>query len=508
MSWRFFRQLGWLVCAWTAAGLPAADAPPTVAEDDAQREVRYLSLADCLHLALEHNLELMAARLDPEIQRHLLGVARSAYDPTFDISSNRRSSVSPGGFDEQNRPFEGTTTENETHRVGLGARLPTGGSVNVGVDLADTSGTNPFGPFENASGSASVSLRQPLLRNALIDGLRVSLRRAHSQLAVSELGLRERIMDVLTSVETAYYDLLLARQRVVVQEQAVELAERLLAGNRRRVEVGTQAQLDEQLAEARVAASKAQLLGVQGNLLAQEYQLKRLLSENFLEWADVRIVPTEALTVAPRELNIGESWSLALKHRPDLQQHRLSLELEGYELKWIKNQTLPQLDVVASYAQLGSGVDPRTALRNVEDGDNSVHSVGLVLSVPIGNRSARNSYRASKARHERSLLEYKRAEQDVMIQIGTTLEQARIGLAQVEATALSRRSAEISLAGEQRMLENGRTTGFIVLESQRNLTDARLAELSALAAYNKLLASLARQEGMTLERNRALLGGE
>ncbi|MCI0538910.1 MAG: TolC family protein, partial [Verrucomicrobiales bacterium] len=61
--------------------------------------------------------------------------------------------------------------------------------------------------------------------------------------------------------------------------------------------------------------------------------------------------------------------------------------------------------------------------------------------------------------------------------------------------------AEMALQAEQRKLENGRTTSFVVLQLQRDLTASRLAELSALAEYNKALAQLALREGTTLERN-------
>ena len=62
-------------------------------------EVRTLSLEDCLHIALEHNLDVQIKRYDPEISRFTLGVAYGIYDPTFATSGGHDYSQSAGGFD-------------------------------------------------------------------------------------------------------------------------------------------------------------------------------------------------------------------------------------------------------------------------------------------------------------------------------------------------------------------------------------------------------------------------
>lgn len=86
-----------------------------------------------------------------------------------------------------------------------------------------------------------------------------------------------------------------------------------------------------------------------------------------------------------------------------------------------------------------------------------------------------------------------------MVEIGIALEQAQTRFAQVDATKQSRSFAPIALGAAQKKLENGRTTSFEVLLLQRDLTTAQLAELAALADYNKALSQLALREGTTLE---------
>jgi outer membrane protein TolC len=54
-------------------------------------------------------------------------------------------------------------------------------------------------------------------------------------------------------------------------------------------------------------------------------------------------------------------------------------------------------------------------------------------------------------------------------------------------------------------LEAGMSTSFIVLQLQRNLTDARSAEIRALADYHKALVQLAFSEGSVLDRNKVAI---
>jgi outer membrane protein len=168
----------------------------------------------------------------------------------------------------------------------------------------------------------------------------------------------------------------------------------------------------------------------------------------------------------------------------------------------LRNQLFPQLDLVGSYGQVGSGREYDQALTGIRQGDSPFYSFGAALSIPLGgNQAARANYRAGKAELQQSLLALKKLEQDIMVQIGVAIQQAETRFGQVASTRQSRAFAETALDAEQRKLANGRTTSFFVLQLQRELTASRLAELSAVAEYNKALAQLALREGTSLERN-------
>jgi len=88
------------------------------------------------------------------------------------------------------------------------------------------------------------------------------------------------------------------------------------------------------------------------------------------------------------------------------------------------------------------------------------------------------------------------------VQIDEDVNQVRSSLSRVESTRQSRAYAEAALQAEQQKLNLGRSTSFVVLQLQRDVTAARSDEIRALADYNKALSQLSLDEGATLERNK------
>jgi outer membrane protein len=466
-----------------------------------EKQQRSLSLEECIRLALEHNLDLQVARYQPEIARRQVRIAYARYEPSLNASGNHRFSQSPGGVDDQQRAFVGTKSEQDSYDISIGGLLPAGLSYSVGTQAGHVEGSGPGGPFENTSGAVSFQLRQPLLRNLWIDSTRLAIKISRNQLHVAGLSLRSQVMQVITSAEQAYYDLILARENVKVQEQALDLAQHLLAINLRRVELGLLPALDEKQAESQVAVRQSGVQAALRSLVNAEYALKNLLSDEFMEWEPLEIVPTEKLNAGPMLFDLQDSWRKGLTLRPDLLQSQANLERQGIELKFARNQLFPQLDLVGSYGLRGSRREYSGVFGDISRRDSPFYFVGTAITIPLGNRGARENYEIGKAEQERALVSLKRLEQDIMVQIGVAVEQARTALQQVDSTREARRFAEVALEAEQRKLETGKSTSFIVLQLQRDLTAARVAELQALADYNRALAQLALREGTTLRRH-------
>jgi outer membrane protein TolC len=489
-----------------AAGMVAALTLSARAESP---QTRPLSLEDCIQIAIQHNLDVQIVRATPQIAQFTLAGAYGSYNPLFRLSGQHDYNLAPGGFDDQGRFFVGTESKTDSIGSGISGLLPWGLNYDVGVRAADRYGTFPGTlpdtriPFEATSAQVgALTLRQPLLKNFWIDSTRLQIFLNKQNVKISELDVRLQIINSVSEVEAAYFDLIHAQESVKVQQQAMELAERLVAENRRRVEVGALAPLDSRQAESQAASSRADLLQAQATRGTLERVLKNLLSDNYNEWASVTIQPTDALLAIPQQFNLQDSWRTGLAMRPDLLQAKVNLEKQGYVVRYQKNQLYPQLDLVGSWGYTAGGASKEfsDAFSQIGSADNPFYSVGAAVTFPLGNTGARNSYKSAKVTKEQAELQLKQIQQTTLIRIENAMAVAQTSFQRVAATREARLYSEAALEAEQTKLEKGKSTTFVVLQLQKDLTDARSAEIRALADYNIALARLAQNEGSTLDR--------
>ncbi len=472
-----------------------------VAQDNTNAPAgRAMSLEDCIQTALAHNFDVQVQRINPQISLYNLDAAYSGYDPSFSISGTHTYNVSPGGgFNpySTNATPSRTTDQNSFSSGISGGLLPwTGLKYGFNSSLSETYGSTS----DNSSGSASVTLTQPLLKDFWIDSTRLNIRVAKSKLQQSEQALRQQLITSVTAVANAYYELIYAQQNVQVQQQALDLAQTQLDQDNQRVQIGTLAILSVQQDESQAAQSKANLIAAQSTLDTDQNALKNLLTDEYSQWHDTDIQPSEALLALSQTFDLQGSWTKGLAERPDLLQAKLNVEQQGIELKYDRNQLLPELDLTGSYGYSGSGREFDNALDQTGEGNAPNYTYGAILTVPLGNISARNQYKVTKATLQQYELQFKQLEQNILVEIDNAVKTAQSDYQSVEATKQARIYAEAALDAEQKTYGVGKATTFEVLQYQNSLTAARSAEIRALANYNEALATLAQQEGSTLER--------
>src|SRR5664280_647425 len=476
----------------TSSNLPGVETPPVTEAPNA----RHLSLQDCIQLTLQHNLDLQITRYNPQVALFNVREAYGAYDPILGFSAQHDHNESVPRILSTNITIPSLRSDDNAFNPSLTGSSPIGTTYALQGNATDTYGNSP----ELSTGTASFNVTQPLLRNFWIDSSRLQIRVAKNRLKYSEFGLKWEVFQVITLLEQAYFDLIYSRENVVVQQNAVELAARLVAENRKRLEVGALAPLDLESAEAQAAQSRAAVLAAQSQLGTQERVVKALITDNFAQWADLVLVPSGKLTDTHYLFNRQESWSKGLSQRPDLLQSKLNVEQQGIVLKYNSNQLFPELDVFGTYGYNGAGREFGDALYNVQQVNHRTYTYGAKISIPLANTTARNAYKSQKATVEQTILQLKQAEQNVMISIDNDIGTMQADYEQVLATRSARQYAEAALNAEQTKLQNGKSTVYTILQMQRDLTAARGNEILALDNYNKSVSTLSRDEGTTLER--------
>src|SRR6266571_9502463 len=344
---RTTRALGaLLLCSSLAPGAPVlAQERPTLE----------LTLDDAVKRALENNADIAVERYNPESSREGVRLTEGYYDPFLSSSLNKKKSTSP-----QSNAFAGVTkvtNTTDTWNFGLNQAIPTGGAFSLTFNNNKQDTNSIFSTFNPTYNSfLSVALSQPLLKNLKIDAARQQIRLAKKSAEISDLQFRQTVISTVASVKQSYYDLLYAIDNLEAARKSLALAQKLLNENQIRVKVGTMAPLDVVSAQSEVASREADVITAENQLVDAEDALKRAIfpANDAATWA-LRIIPRDRPTAEPYPVDLDRAIRTAIEQRTDVLAARKGLERNEISLQYARNQSLPQLDLVASYGGAGSG---------------------------------------------------------------------------------------------------------------------------------------------------------
>ena len=470
-----------------------------------------ISLAEAALRALKSNLDISISRHTKESRLTDIIVEQAKFDPTFSINGQYNRTVNP-----LNRPVFGGTggTLNEItifdQRVGsvtvdATTNLLTGGNIdlnyspartNVNQDVANGFLFNPAW-----TGGLALTLTQPLLRNAGIDLNKTFIRIAQNNATVEEHVFRDRVLTVLATVEQTYWEVVFANENLKVAEAAMKAAQELLASNRAKAKAGVMSIVDVLQAEAAVASRVEQILLAEKSIRDQEDQLRRLLNPGEEDLRlDVRLTPKYAPVVALEPISLQEAIDIAIDQRPEIVQAKKNVETSTLNTKFAKNQLLPTLSFQGTMGLAGLGKDYADETKRNFSGDFYNYGAGLVLSYPLGNRSAWSTFNRRQIEGKNAETSLASVRQQIIIGVKEAVRRVQTDFKRIETTRSARIMAEKQLQAEQERLKVGLSTTRFVLDFQRDLATAQGNELRAIVDYNKSLSNLSRHKATTLDR--------
>jgi len=275
----------------------------------------------------------------------------------------------------------------------------------------------------------------------------------------------------------------------------------LLATNRAKAKAGVMAIVDVLQAEAAVASRVEQVLVAEKAVRDQEDQFRRLLnpSEEDLR-QDLRLVPTDELVKTLEPISLQEAIDVAMERRPEILQANRNIETSDLNVKFAKNQLLPNLSFQGTSGLAGLGKDWGDTMQRNFSGDFYNYGAGLVLSFPIGNRSAVSQYNKRLLETRNAQVSLQSVRQQVIVSVREAVRRVQTDFKRIETTRSARIMAEKQLQAERERLNVGLSTTRFVLDFQRDLATAQGNEVRATVDYNKSLSNLARQKATTLER--------
>jgi len=468
-------------------------------------DLRRLTVDEAVRLALENNLGIRAARIDPQIGDLGIAEARAAWHPMLTSTVQSASVDSPS-----NSFLSGADTRISDDRlntnVGVAQSLPWGGRYNVGWDSSRSTTTNIFSNFSpQVRSSVALTYVQPLLRGFSIDTERQQLLLSENTREVADVTFRQAIAVTTRMVRYAYWDLAFAIASLQVQRQSLDLARESLRNTRARIEIGSAPPVDEIEGEAEVAQREEAVILGEGQIGTTEDALRALIfdpaSPDF--WT-LRIEPVDLPAFAPRPLDMDAATRMALERRSDLQQTRKTLDAANINLRFYRNETLPDVTASVDYGLTGLGGTQflrgvgfpgpiigqnqrsfGTVLGDLFTNDFPSWTASLNISYPLGATPQAANVARARLEYTQQQTQLRDAEVQVVSQVREAGRQVLTNQRRVETTMVSRQLAERRLDAEERKLTAGTTTTFFVFQAQRDLAQARNNQLRAILDYQR-----------------------
>jgi len=408
-----------------------------------------------------------------------------------------------------------TSLGNFTYNQGFA----TGTNLQVGFNNNRVSTTNPgqlVSPALNSNFRASVA--QHLLQGLGWNLNTRNIRIAKNNREISDIAFRQQIISTVVQVQNIYWDLVNAYEDVKVKTESVALANKTLADNQKQVEIGTLAPIEIVRAQSDLASRNQDLIVSQTNLQLQQLLIKNAISRNLTDatLAAAPVVPTDTMAVPQVEQVVPteDLINLALSHRPELASSRIDLTNRQISNKAIRNGLLPSVDIFAFYggtglagAQNPNNTAPAgtftqagygSAFGSLFDSSAPDKGVGLSISIPIRNRSAQADQVRSELEYQQAQMRLQQQQNQIRIDVRNSQFTQQQNRARVDAARKAVDLARESLDAEQKKYALGASTNTLVLQAQRDLTQAESGLVSATAAYEKSRVDLDRATGMTL----------
>lgn len=503
------------------------DTPLDEADDDTPA---VLSLDEAVQIALVHNYALRQTRLDAENAELQVGEAWGALIPNVTFNSTYTRSVrSPN-------PFAGSEAGGLFESLGFVEWL----SFNEQARTDDNSETQPisFPEFQERqregqreAGISPAGSDNPFaVPNQFEAGITVSqvlfnasafsaIRGAERLRRINQRGTDREEQLLIDEVRDTYYQAVLAQERARVTQESVERVERTAREAARSVEQGTAPKFDRLSAEVELSNLRTELTDAENQAELAVNALKNVLGipvDTPIVLSDDLDAPTPPEAIG--EFTIDSATEAALRHRPDLEQAQLAVELNEIDRSITRGNLFPTVSAFANANYVGSVPDDRTTVLSDPDNpfafeqetrsffdtaywDQSVN-VGLSLTWNIfdGNQTRRQVQQRTIA-VEQAKIDRERAREGVKLEVEEALRNLRAAQERLDSQTENVERAELNYEYAQQRLQEGVARPIEEREASQQLDQARLNRLQAAFDYVSALSALETAIGRPLRSN-------
>jgi len=349
---------------------------------------------------------------------------------------------------------------------------------------------NPTLELEGGTGaltgsSAENSLSLGVSQEFILAGKREKrLAIAESELEMYRWLLADRERVLRQEVQTAFYDVLLAEQRIALAERSIGLNRQLLDVAKERLDAGDIPELEMNLVKVELARSEGARIDIEGTLLQNQTKLWTLMG-----------------------LSLGESPSIAGAFEAEIGMAKSLVDLK--QLSHVKRPDLKALDAEKNRGESDIALAQAEGIPNITagialkrdttsmdiggiEGKDTAYTIGLRLSLPIPvfgkNQAGVQEARAKRISTESRLLAAARnAEREVETAYATLLNADKV-LSLYKLNIIPQLEENLKLTQEAYRL--GEVGILAVIQEQKKFFEVSDGYLSALHGHQTALVKL------------------
>jgi len=486
-----------------------------------------LSLKNYLALVMSNNTDIQLQMLSLETPKNAIQRAFGIWDPraTAQFTTNRATTPPTSALDGAaelktlNQPLTMTVTQ----------LLPEGLNYTVSWGGTKTTSNSTFNNYNPAlSSNLAIAFTQPLLQNRGTYVNRLNLMSARSRLKISEFGLKGQMLTLISNAESAYWDVVAARENLKVAEGARNVAAEFLKLSQKQLELGALSPLDIYNPQQQLATNEVSVAQAKFTLTQREDALRKQIGADLdPQVRGLPIVLTDTAEMPLESINYDkeESVGLAMQNRPDLKQATQSLDVDDLSIQTARNGLLPNLALLGNYTVNGRGGVffqksnvfnqgvPTAIVTSVPGGltdalgqmfgfNFSTYQLGLRLSLPIRNRAASADMADAIVRKKQDTLTVRTTQQTIRLDILNAITNVESSKESVKLAKVARDFAQKALDAENKKYELGTELSQNVLLAQNALAQSESTVVTNEIALRKNLLNLWVKTGTLLdERN-------
>ena len=443
-----------------------------IAGDTTKADTSFLSLEAVLKMSLSYHPIVKQANLLNENAVATLRTARGQLDPKVELDYSLKDFKETEYYNLLNTTF----------------KIPTWVGIDPKVEFIQNRGD--FVSRENLIPDATdnqqvaVGISVPLGKGLFFDERRNMIRQAEAFSQIADAEQTKEVNKILFTIIKDYWNWYLSYQKLILMDQAIDLAQNLF----------DRTIIDFQYGEAAVVDTLQAKINLQKRTVdfrktQLEYELsklnlgKHLWSEDLIPLELQANVLPDSLTLfsTPRDSELRGAIEFALTSHPEigkLEGKRNQLEADQ---KWARESLKPQVDL--SYSLIDAPLDPDFNTKGVEFGEN--YKMGVDFSFPILLRKERGKLQQTQLKLQSN--EFELAQSQINIKnevIGAFAQSIAFQDLLVQYQGVSQNYRRL-LDAEIINLQNGETDLFKLNIQQDKFIEAQTDYYDAFTKWEK-----------------------